>query len=249
MRMHPQEFPPNRRGDPKRRAELRVFEALAGINRQGFVHYEWRRGYERIELDFAVWIEGLGRFALQVKGGRYRIIDGQWHLATRDGLRPVRLCPLDEAKLGALDLHDDISEGAGAFYNPYVIPVLSLPDMTESDPSVESLARRKGVYVVWGVENLLLDLEQIVRGRSVSDRLPTERIANEVLAVTDGLIRLDARVSGSFDLGVGDTSPARERNSVKEVRLWVGETNVVTIRSGSVRCWVDGLMRLVRPYE
>ena len=33
MRMHPKEFPPNRRGDPKRRAEYRVFEALAGINR------------------------------------------------------------------------------------------------------------------------------------------------------------------------------------------------------------------------
>ena len=249
MRMHPNEFPPNRRADPKRRAEYRVFKALAGINRQGFVHYEWRRGYERIELDFAVWIQGLGRFALQVKGGRYRIIDGQWHLATRDGLRPVRLCPLDEAKLGALDLHDDISEGAGAFYNPYVIPVLSLPDMTESDPPIESLARRKGVYVVWGVENLLLDLEKIVRGRSVSDRLPTERIANEVLAVTDGLIRLDRRVSGSFDREVGDTSPARERNSGSEVRLWVGETNVVTIRSRTVRCRVDGLMRLVRPYE
>ena len=249
MRMHPKEFPPNRRGDPKRRAELRVFEALAGIYRQGFVHYEWRRGYERIELDFAVWIEGLGRFALQVKGGRYRIIDGQWHLATRDGLRPVRLCPLDEAKLGALDLHDDISEGAGAFYNPYVIPVLSLPGMTEPDPSIESLARRKGVYVVWGVENLMLDLEQIVRGRSVSDRLPTERIANEVLAVTDGLMRLDARVSGSFDSGAGDTSPTGEPNSVAEVRLLVGETNVVTIRSGSVHFRLDGLMHVVRPSE
>ena len=249
MRMHPKEFPPNRRGDPKRRAEYKVFEALAGINRRGFVHYEWRRGYERIELDFAVWIEGLGRFAVQVKGGRYRIIDGQWHLAIRDGLRPVRLCPLDEAKLGALDLHDDISEGAGAFYNPYVIPVLSLPDVTEPDPPIESLARRKGVYVVWGVENLLLDLEKIVRGRSVSDRLPTERIANEVLAVTDGLIHLDGRVNGSFDREVGDASPAKERNSGSEVRLWVGETNVVTIRSGSVCCRVDGLMRLVRPSE
>ena len=249
MRIHPKEFPPNRRGDPKRRAELRVFEALAGINRQGFVHYEWRRGYERIELDFAVWIQGLGRFALQVKGGRYRIIDGQWHLVTRDGLRPVRLCPLDEAKLGALDLHDEISECAGVFYNPYVIPVLSLPDMTEPDPSVDNLAKRMGVYVVWGVEDLLLDLEQIVRGRSVSDRLPTERIANEVLAVTDGLIRLDGRVIGSFDREVGDASPARERNSGSEVRLWVGETNVVTIRSGSVRCWVDGLIHMVRPSE
>ena len=42
MRMHPKEFPPNRRGDPKRRAEFRVCGALAGIKRQGFVRYEWR---------------------------------------------------------------------------------------------------------------------------------------------------------------------------------------------------------------
>ena len=76
MRMFLRKFPPARRKDPKRRAERRVFEALAGINRQGFVYYKWRRGYERIELDFAAWIPDLGRFALQVKGGRYLLIDG-----------------------------------------------------------------------------------------------------------------------------------------------------------------------------
>ena len=26
-------------------------------DRRGFCYYEWRQGYERIELDFAVWIE------------------------------------------------------------------------------------------------------------------------------------------------------------------------------------------------
>ena len=52
-----------------------------------------------IELDFAVWIEGLGRFALQVKGGRYLLIDGEWRL-TDPGRRDQaesRSCPLDEA--------------------------------------------------------------------------------------------------------------------------------------------------------
>ena len=192
MRMHPREFPPNRRGDPKRRAERQVYEALAGSDCQGFAYYEWRKGYEHIELDFAVWIENLGRFALQVKGGRYRLSDGEWYLANRDGLQPVRSCPLDEAKLAALDLHDDIAERARTSYNPYVIPVLLFPDETEPDPSIENLAKRKGVYVVWGAENLLEDLGEIVLGRSVSDQLTMGRIAAEVLAVTDGQIRLDA---------------------------------------------------------
>ena len=110
MRMYPREFPSGRRRKPKRQAERRVYEALAGSDRRGFCYYEWRKGYEHIELDFAVWIEGLGRFALQVKGGRYLLIDGEWYLKTRDGVQPVESCPLDEAWLGALDLHDDIKE-------------------------------------------------------------------------------------------------------------------------------------------
>ena len=110
MRMYPREFPPSRRKIPKRRAERQVYEALAGSDRRGFVFYEWRRGYGYIELDFAVWIEGLGRFALQVKGGRYLLIDGEWYLKTRDGVKLIESCPLDETKLAALDLHDDIKE-------------------------------------------------------------------------------------------------------------------------------------------
>lgn len=226
MRMYPREFPPTRRGKPKRRAEQLVYEALANINRRGFVYYEWRKGYERIELDFAAWIEGLGRFALQVKGGRYRLSDGDWHLASRDGPQPVRSCPLDEAKLAALDLHDDIEERACTPYNTYVIPALAFPDM-EPDAAIERLARRKGVYVIWGVENLLSDLERIVRGRSVADALPMERIAREVRAVTDGLIRLE---------GVGRVErpdPHPEDGPFSTVTISVNDRVVLRITAGA----------------
>ena len=43
-----------------------------------------------------------------MKGGRYLIIDGDWHLKARDGVQPSAASPLDEAWLGVLDLHDDI---------------------------------------------------------------------------------------------------------------------------------------------
>ena len=36
MRMYPREFPSGRRRKPKRQAERRVYEALAGSDRQGF---------------------------------------------------------------------------------------------------------------------------------------------------------------------------------------------------------------------
>ena len=189
MRMYPREFPATRRKNPKRRAERRTYEALAGSDRQGFAYYEWRKGYEHIELDFALWIVGLGRFALQVKGGHYRLIDGEWYLKTSDGPVPIETSPLDEAWLAALDLHDDIEGRAATPYNPYVLPVLVLADM-EPDPVIEGLARRKGVYLVWRTGDLVADLSAVVRGREVSGALSTDRLGREVCAVTDGLIRL-----------------------------------------------------------
>ena len=140
----------------------------------------WRRGYQAIELNFAVWVGGLGRFALPVKGARYQLSDGEWYLKKRDGLRPIRECPLDAAELGVLEQHDDIAERACASYNPFVVPVLMFPDMTEPDEAIASLAKRQGVYVIWGTEDLLNGLERIVQSRCVSDSLNMERIAAEV---------------------------------------------------------------------
>ena len=189
MRMFPREFPAIRRRMPKRRAERLIFEALAGSDRQGFVYYEWRRGYGRIELDFAVWIVGLGRFALQVKGGHYLLIDGEWYLKTRNGLASIGTSPLDEAWLAALELHDDIRELAATPYNPFVIPVLAFSGM-EPDPAIEGLACRKGVYLVWRTGDLVADLSAVAQGRGVPDALPMARIRREVSAVTGGLIQL-----------------------------------------------------------
>ena len=229
MRMYPREFPASRKKKPKRQAEQRVYEALAGSDRQGFVYYEWRKGYQRIELDFAVWTEGLGRFAVQVKGGRYLLVDGDWHLKTRDGVKPVGSCPLDETKLAALDLHDDIRDRAGAAYNPYVIPVLVFPDM-EADPAIAKLACRQGVYVVSGVQNLLEAFSNIVHSRGVSGGLPMERIAGEVDGVTDGMIRLD----GFEERASKGPRPTAASPSILTLR--VVDRNVLSIRARSIGC-------------
>ena len=245
MRMYPREFPSGRRKKPKRQAERKTYEALAGSDRRGFCYYEWRRAYERIELDFAVWIEGLGRFALQVKGGRYLLIDGEWYLKTRDGVKLIESCPLDETKLAALDLHDDIKELTETRYNPFVVPVLVFPDM-EPDEAIESLARRKGVYVIWGTGHLMTDLEQIVGSRRVSDTLPAERIAREVLAVTDGLIRLSQTGDAVADHGDEGEVSISGRGRPGVLRLTVGGTTVLTIRSSAVRCRLGKRIRIAR---
>ena len=234
MRMYPREFPSGRRKKPKRQAERRVYEALAGSDRRGFCYYEWRQGYEHIELDFAVWVKDLGRFALQVKGGRYLLIDGEWYLKTREGNKHVRSCPLDETKLAALDWHDDIKELAATHYNPYVIPVLIFPDM-EPDEAIKQLARRAGVYVIWGVGNLLADLEEIVRSRRVSEALGMDRIAGEVHAVTDGLICL-----GKFgkrcvvDAADQPVSVSGQQPCIGTLRLTLVGVDVTTTRASGV---------------
>ena len=169
MRMYLRQIPSGRRGKPKRRAKREVYEALAGINRRGFVYYEWRKGHERIEPDFAVWIEELGRIALQVKGDRYLLIDGEWRLKIREGVQPNSTSPLDEAWLTTLNLHDDIEECTCMPYSPHVIPVVLFPDMTEPDESIENLAKHKGMYVASGAANLLIELEKLVPSRKVSN--------------------------------------------------------------------------------
>ena len=37
------------------------------------------------QLDFAVWLLDVGTFGIQTKGGRYIMIDGEWHLVTDRG--------------------------------------------------------------------------------------------------------------------------------------------------------------------
>ena len=76
-------------------------------------------------MDFAVWIEDVGRFALQSKGGHYRLVGGERHLRTRRRLMAVDASPLDEAWLGTQNLRDDIAEMAETSYNPFVTAVLA----------------------------------------------------------------------------------------------------------------------------
>ena len=86
MLTQPDQFPPDRRADPRRRAEARVFDAIQSSDRSGLAIYEWQRNPASPQLDFAIWTQGGGRFGLQVKGGQH--LTGEWQVVPRNPRRP-----------------------------------------------------------------------------------------------------------------------------------------------------------------
>ena len=108
----------------------------------------------------------------------------------------------------------------------------------EPDEAIKNLAKRKGVYPVWGTGHLMADLAEIVRNRGVHQLLTAARIAPEVFAVTDGLIRLSQTGGGAAAGGAEPAGSVRIRNLPGVLRLTVGGTTVITIRSNAVRCRV-----------
>ena len=80
------------------------------------------------------------------------------------------------------------------------------------------------------------NLENIVKRRSVTDRLAWDRIADEVRAVTDGLIDLGVVNEASDINSVPDVSLSLSMAGFPgETRLAVFGRNVIIIRSGSVK--------------
>ena len=183
MIISPEQFPIERRTDPKRQAEAAVFDALAGSDRCGHALYEWGAPDRPHRTDFALWLENTGRFAIEVKGGQYTLDSDRWLLHTPDGGLDAKGSPLQQADDAAMDLRNEIYRNTS--FKVFVVPVVVFPDMV-LDPAIERCAQRTNVRVIWGTEHLLADLEAVAR-RIVVDHPPrASYIKNEVRAITVG---------------------------------------------------------------
>ena len=187
METHPEMFPPERRNDPKRRAEARVFDELRRSRMPGFVYYEWQRDHRSRQLDFPVWLSGVGRFGLEVKGGKYSLRTGKWFLETANG-SAKKDSPVRKTFDATMSLHDNIVDTLGD--DPFFIAVLVFPDM-EPDPDIVAHARRNHVHVIWGTDDLVDRLMEIAADMEVYNPPDEEDIAREVAAVTDGQVIYD----------------------------------------------------------
>ena len=184
MLLNMEQFPPDRRADPRRRAEARVFDAIQSSERLGFACYEWQRNPGSPQLDFAIWTLGGGRFGLQVKGGQHSLEHGKWYLETRDG-REEKPSPLCQTWDAAMSLREDIIDILGDTCC-FVIAVLLFPDM-EPDPAIAAAAKRSNVHVLWGTDNLMNRLAEFA-ARKAYYPPNAEDIRREVTAVTDGQV-------------------------------------------------------------
>ena len=184
METHPEMFPPDRRTDPKRRAEARVFDEIQNSRLAGFAHYEWQRDHRSPQLDFAVWLPEVGRFGLQVKGGHYSLQNGKWYLRTGNGSEK-KDSPLQKTWDATMSLHDDVVEILE--YEAFFIAVLVFPDM-EFDQAIAAKARRTNVHVIWGVDGLVDRLKEIATVTEVYNPPDAEDIGQEVAAVTDNQV-------------------------------------------------------------
>ena len=112
MKMMLEQFPEQRRQDPKRGAEARVFDALQNLDLDGPRPLRvpaYRR--EGKQVDYPLWIHALARLAVQVKGGKYEMDNtGQWFLHKPDGRLDRVQSPLEETSDGCMEMRDGILE-------------------------------------------------------------------------------------------------------------------------------------------
>ena len=155
-----EDFPEYRRRDPKRYAEARVYDALVNLDRDGHALYEFRYRDGGHQVDYPIWLHGVGRYASSVKGGHYEMLtSGEWSLVRKDGERISVPSPVREAADGAIEMRSAILEATG--YKNFVAAVLIFPDM-ERDAEIESAARRTScVHTVWGLDDLQGELERV----------------------------------------------------------------------------------------
>ena len=175
MRIQP-EFPEYHHNDPKRQAELRVYQELANSQRPGQALYGVKAARHSPEVDFVVWIEDVACFALEVKGGNFWVENGT--LFRQGPIGPEQVAnPLRKAMDGALSISNSIKDRlpGGAF----VISVLLFPDM-EVEDDIRRWAQDSRTNVMFGVTDLVRRLTELEDVQHIRIRPSAHLIEQEV---------------------------------------------------------------------
>ena len=112
MQIHPASFPNNRRTDPKRQGELKVYTELSATPTVGLAIYGGKAGPDSPEEDFVLWLQKEVRASVEVKGGENSFEHGQWTLHSVHGPELVD-SPVIQAKDEAFSFKDAVKEAFG----------------------------------------------------------------------------------------------------------------------------------------
>ena len=172
MRIQP-EFPEYHHNDPKRQAELRVYQEIANSQRPGQALHGVNAARHSPEVDFVVWVEDVACFAIEAKGGNFWVENGTLF---RQGPEQVPN-PLRKAMDGALSISNSIKDRlpGGAF----VISVLLFPDM-EVEDDIRRWAQDSRTNVMFGVTDLVRRLTEMDDVQDIRHRPTAYRIEQEV---------------------------------------------------------------------
>ncbi len=106
------EFPEHRLQDPRRQAEWRVYQEIAGSQAPGRALYEMRAGLHAPQLDFGIWLQDVAHYGLQVKGGENATEGGEWRLHSANGPETIP-SPIAQTFDAAIAIRDIIKAAAG----------------------------------------------------------------------------------------------------------------------------------------
>ena len=177
MRIDPA-FPGERVEMPTRRAEHTIYQILAHSDFPGRALYEARVLPHGRQIDFAVWLEGVGRYAIEVKGGHYLLEKGEWYLLA-DGGRRRKASPVSQAWDAAMSIPEVIRRRLHR--GVYIVAVLALPDM-EADQVIVDAAAQRHVGVIFGTDRWVERLADLAGPHGIK-ALPTEEEIDEEVAL------------------------------------------------------------------
>lgn len=182
MRIGP-EFPPDRVGMPMRRAEHIIYQLLSESGRPGHALYEARVGPDFREVDFLVWLEGVARCGMEVKGGQYGLDNDGWHLIT-GGSRYSKRSPVSQAMAAAVSVREVIEKRLHR--KAPIVAFLAFPDMGP-DQVITHHAAERHVEVLFGTDHWTQRLGALAKAHRRLAPPSKGQIMEEVLAVTSDL--------------------------------------------------------------
>ena len=166
------EFPEHRLQDPRRQAEWRVYQEIAGSQAPGRALYEMRAGLHVPQLDFGIWLQDVAHYGVQVKGGENATEGGEWRLHSVNGPETIP-SPIAQTFDAAIAIRDIIK--AQLHRKVFIFPI------------IEARAAEGHGTVLWGGDDLIGRLKELAKTQTIHRPPTAERIAQEVELIQPGM--------------------------------------------------------------